>query len=595
MHIRATEELATASGDALRALGVGLLIGMLTWLAIDLTRPTGGVTVIWAAGGVLAGILLTSSYRLWPIYIFAAFVANLLARALYGDPWLTVAIRGTASTLEACIVVYALRFLVGNVSDPANLPLVGRVAMSSTLIAVMISAFLVAATATLSNTAPFTSTYVAWFASHMLGMVMFATIVGIARELGMDLFGRPGRRWKFVRTMALVAATAVFVFSQSRYPLLFLIYPPLLLAVFRHHFAGWAIGITLVAMIAIVLTAQGTGPMALAATATEKPQALLLQIFIAVTCLTTLPVGFVLSERGRLAAELRNSEQRLRAITDNLPAMVAHVDAEQKYTFVNAAYCRIFGLEPTAVIGHNISEILSPQLHASILPRVEAALRGEPVTFEGEIEINGRRIYRQASYVPDIGADGSVRGFYSMAYDISELQAAKQELARVAQHDYLTGLANRYKFNERLDLALAKCDRHHHPIALVYLDIDFFKRINDSYGHAAGDALLAEFAARLQHNLRATDLAARLGGDEFAVLIEDVDSAEVPETIARKLCAAMRPACMVDGVEIFFSASIGVGFCRTPPTAKSLAQLADRALYEAKAAGRDTYRVLVED
>src|SRR5438445_1193322 len=160
MRIRASEELAIASSDIVRALAVGVVVGLLTWLAIDLTRPTSGITIIWPASGVLAGILLTSPYRLWPIYIFAGFAANLSARALYGDPWFIVACRGIASTLEACIVVYALRFLVGNVSDPANLSLVGRIAMSSTLIAVVISAFLVAATATLFDAAPFTATYV---------------------------------------------------------------------------------------------------------------------------------------------------------------------------------------------------------------------------------------------------------------------------------------------------------------------------------------------------------------------------------------------------------------------------------------------------
>ncbi len=595
MRIRATEELAIASADTLRALAVGLLTGLLTWIAIDLTRPAGGVTVIWPVSGVLAGILLTSPYRLWPIYIAAGFAANVLARALYGDAWFMVASRAIASTLETCIVVYSLRFLVGDPSDPANLPLVGRVAMSSTLIANVFSAFLVAATASLFGAAHFTSTYIAWFASHTLGMVIFATIVGIARELGMNLFGRPGRRWRFACSMALVAATTWLVFSQSRYPLLFLIYPPLLFAVFRHHFAGWAIGIALVAIIAIALTLQGTGPMALVATATAKPHALLLQIFIAVTCLTTLPVGVVLAERGRLAAELRASEQRLRAITDNMPAIIVQIDAEQRYAFVNAAFCQTFGLAPEAVIGRRISEVIDSRLYDGIRPHIEAALRGEHVTFEAGIEVNDRYIYRQANYIPDVAPDGSVHGFYSMTYDISELQAAKLELARLAQHDSLTGLANRNKFNDRLDCALAKRYRDPRPIALIYLDIDFFKRINDSYGHAAGDAVLCELAARLPRNLRATDLAARLGGDEFAVLIEDADTPEETEVIARKLCAAMRPPCIVDGVDVFFSASIGVGFCRTPPTAKSLAQLADRALYEAKAAGRDTYRVIDAD
>ena len=595
MSIRAIEGLTTASADAVRTLVVGLLIGLLTWLTIDLTRPTGGVTLIWTASGVLAGILLTSPYRLWARYIAVGFAANLLARALYGDALLAVAGRGIASTLETCIVVYSLRVFVGNVSEPTNLPMVARIATASTLAACVISAFIAAATTSLLEGTSFSEIYIAWFASHALGMVICATIVGIVRDLGLKLFGYPGKRWKFAANLALLATLTFLVFWQSRYPMLFMVYAPLLFVVFRHRFAGWAIGITVVSVIAIALTLSGTGPVSMIAESNSVSRALLLQIFIAFTCVITLPVAVVLAERGRLAAKLRESEHRLRAITDNIPAIVVHIDADEKYTFINETFCKTFNLTPEAVIGRTITEVLEPDLYENIRPHVQAALRGERVTFEAGIQVNRRYIYRQATYVPDIAADGSVRGFYSMTYDITELQAAKQELARLAQHDSLTGLANRNKFNERLELALAKCHRYNRSIALIYLDLDFFKRINDSFGHAVGDALLCEFALRLEHNLRATDLAARLGGDEFAVLIEDADSCTVPETIARKLCAAMRPACVVDDVEVFFSASIGVGFCHTPPTAKALAQLADMALYEAKAAGRDTYRALTAE
>ena len=572
-------------------LAVAGLIGFCSWLSIALTRPEGGVTIIWPVSGLLVGIVLTSPRRLWSAYVVAALVGSLIARAAYGDPLLAVASRGIASTLEVCIVVYALRFFVGNVSDPANLQRVARVAMVSTLLACATSALIVAATSPGLGRASFNSIFAAWFTSHVLGMVIFATLIGVARDLGTSVFGRPGRHWKFARSMALVAATTFWVFSQSRYPFLFLIYPPLLLAVFRHRFAGMVIGITVVMIISIGATVAGSGPFFLVADTSAQQRIWLLQLFIAITCLTTLPVAVMLAERGRLAAKLRESERRLHAITDNLPAMVAYVDTGQRYTFANAFIGTVFGIDPASTIGRTIREVRSEQLYASIRPHVEAALRGERVTFESEFEANGRHYYHQSNYLPDFTADGSVRGFYAMTYDISELHAAKQELQQLAHHDSLTGLANRNKFNERLTLALAKSRRNKHPIALICLDIDHFKEINDTRGHAVGDAVLREFAMRLHANVRETDLAARLGGDEFVVIIEDIDSADVPEIIARKLLVAMQRNFVVNAAELHATASIGIGFCRAGAYADALMLAADNALYEAKSAGRNTYRV----
>ena len=135
------------------------------------------------------------------------------------------------------------------------------------------------------------------------------------------------------------------------------------------------------------------------------------------------------------------------------------------------------------------------------------------------------------------------------------------------------------------------------PLALLYLDIDHFKRINDSLGHAAGDGVLREFASRLKSSLRATDFAARMGGDEFVALIEDVDDPEIPEIVARKMIEAMQAPILVEGNELQASASIGIAFCgRRMMGRENLLRIADGMLYEAKAAGRNTFRMaVVED
>lgn len=706
----------TPVGDGTRVFAMAAVAFSTVWLAIELTRPQGGVTVIWVASGVLAGILLTSPYRLWIPYIAVAFLANMLARAVCGDPPASVIARGIASTIDACVVAYALRWIVGDVNNPTKLLRVAYVATSSTLAGCALSAVIAAGASALAGSDQAIGIFFRWFASHTLGIVVFATLTGVARELGASMFGKRGRRWKFARSMGMVAAAALWVFSQSQYPLLFLIYPPLLLAVFRHRFAGFAFGLTLVVSISTIATLAGLGPLNLVAGAGLPERTLLLQIFLAVTCLTTLPVVIVLAERGRLTALLRASERnyrlladhshdlvvrqradgrrlyispsvqemlgyrpdelveprwelvhaddrdmliaamhgllrtgirasvvyralhkagyyvwiealaqrvagtdpaspaeivysgrdvsyrmgieqalaenqrRLRAMTDNLPALIAHVDMNERFTFANAQFCDALDRGPERILGQTLAAVLGGPVYREVQPRVEAALRGEAVTFESERRFFGEQRWYEVRYVPDIDAGGVVNGFLALLFDISRRKHDERELARLARHDDLTGLANRLQFGERLELALARQRRGGHLLSLLCLDLDYFKAINDSLGHAGGDAVLREFARRLSSCLRETDLAARIGGDEFTVLIEQIDSPRAPEVVARKLLEALVPPFVVNAVELRVTASIGIGIGTPGNDAATVLRRADEALYAAKVAGRNTFR-----
>jgi diguanylate cyclase (GGDEF)-like protein len=172
------------------------------------------------------------------------------------------------------------------------------------------------------------------------------------------------------------------------------------------------------------------------------------------------------------------------------------------------------------------------------------------------------------------------------------MKNAERALAKLARNDSLTGLANRFQFNERLGLAVVRRHRKPAPIALLYLDVDHFKDINDTMGHAAGDALLIAFAHRLRECVRETDLVARLGGDEFVVLIEDLDSAIVAERIARKLIDKLAEGITLPEGCIAVTTSIGIAYrADAVKTGDELMKLADDALYAAKAGGRNTFRV----
>jgi len=295
----------------------------------------------------------------------------------------------------------------------------------------------------------------------------------------------------------------------------------------------------------------------------------------------------------RSEAALETSEMRLRTITDNIPAVVSHVDRDERYTFSNAFMKRMFGTDESGIIGHTVREVRGEAIYATLAPGIRRVFAGETVNFEGQTELGGRTFHYQTSYIPEHDATGAVCGFFALTFDITRLKIAEAQLAREARFDALTGVANRRQFEERLALAVAR--GRHQPVvlAVLYLDIDFLKPINDRHGHAAGDCVIRQFAERLQRCVRDGDLVARIGGDEFVVLSEHLGIAEANEAAERTahdVLAAMAEPVPFGDVTLQLGASIGIAVTQSVQQADALIAEADRALYAAKAAGRNTWR-----
>jgi diguanylate cyclase (GGDEF)-like protein/PAS domain S-box-containing protein len=302
--------------------------------------------------------------------------------------------------------------------------------------------------------------------------------------------------------------------------------------------------------------------------------------------------GRDISARVHAEQALLASESRMRAITDNIPALVAQLDLNQRYLFANSYFSHMFGIHAKDMIGRTIREIRGENVYANLEPHIQNVLEGNTDSFEGSSIINGQEYYYQSYYVPDRDSAGDVKGFYSLTFDITPQKVAESKLDKLARIDSLTGVANRRHFEERLSAMLAHSKRQQEAIALLYLDIDHFKSINDNHGHAIGDEVIKIFAERLNACVRADDLVARLGGDEFVVLIES-PSIESGEAIAKKLLVAMREPMQVNELTMRLSTSIGVAYCAKTPTSQELLHFADKALYAAKDAGRDTFKTLV--
>ncbi|HEY1090542.1 MAG TPA: diguanylate cyclase [Burkholderiaceae bacterium] len=304
-----------------------------------------------------------------------------------------------------------------------------------------------------------------------------------------------------------------------------------------------------------------------------------------------------ITERKQSEARASASERRLAVIADALPVLIAYLDGELRLRYANETFHAWLGVTPAAVEGRTLAEIIGPSLFAQREPHLLAALGGRRVQVELSSESMGRLRYLQNDYIPDLRPDGSVAGIFALSTDVSTIKQAQLQLAELARTDALTGLPNRRELDQRLDLALARAHREGWSLALLFLDLDRFKAINDGHGHAVGDAVLQAFARRLSTCVRATDTVVRLAGDEFVILAEGLNEASDATAVAEKILEAMETPMELGRLNLQVGTSIGVTVHegRSRLKAAQLLAQADAALYQAKNRGRQRYALYSPD
>ncbi len=300
-----------------------------------------------------------------------------------------------------------------------------------------------------------------------------------------------------------------------------------------------------------------------------------------------------ITERKRAEAQVAASERRMKAITDNLPVFITYIDADRRLRYTNETMRSWFGLDPQAVMGLHIDDVFGLESTGQRGAQLALALGGERVEFEITSTLLGKQRHLRSIYVPDVGPDGRVQGIFTLSIDITVMKQAEAQLARLASSDALTGLPNRREFDQALAGAFARQRRQVREgrvLALLFLDIDRFKSINDTHGHGVGDTVLREFAILLRRTVRGSDHVARIAGDEFVAVLEGLNRPEEAEQVAAKIVEAVRAARPAD---VAITTSIGIASVadgEVPPP--DLIALADRALYQAKHQGRDGWAAL---
>lgn len=302
-----------------------------------------------------------------------------------------------------------------------------------------------------------------------------------------------------------------------------------------------------------------------------------------------------ISERTAAEKQLRENEARLRMITNSVPALMAHVGPDLRYRFANDAYRSWLGRGDEDFAGLAMRDVLGAALWAQVESRVARARRGEAISFEtARPDRNGVTRHLQVVYIPDGDAADGPCGFYIAAHEVTEHKRAAEVLAERALRDELTGLPNRAGWTQALDAGLARCERAALGAAVMFIDLDGFKQVNDRHGHDVGDAVLREFARRLRDCVRETDTVARLAGDEFVILLEGVrDPAQAAAKVASMIVRAMEPAFEIGTLRLPMAGSIGIAVQADGRFDRShLLRRADEAMYAAKRAQGTQYAIV---
>ena len=585
----------------LRFLGDVVLVAvayyLLAQVGLSFGSLPGNVAPVWPPAGFALAVLLVRGRRLWPGVALGALAANGLGGDIPLGSAVGMAAGNTLAALGAATVLGRMGFrpAFDRARDVVALVVVTAVssAMSATVGTVSLHL------GGINPSERYWLAWRAWWLGDGFGTLVVAPAVIAA--FTMPFRGRLRPRLEFAAFMVVVAVTGLRVVGPAGYPYLAL--PLVAWSAVRWGLRGASLATLTTAAAAVIRAGQGHGPFAGSLT-----ELLRLNGFLAVLSFSGLVVAAVVAERNAAAARLeavnRELEERVRRRTAALDADRERLAEAQRIAGIGSwdlalrtetvvwsdELYRIFGVDPASFepTFDAILSLVHPDDQAMLTAGLDQALaRREPFQFDYRVPLpeDGEHWVRARGALI-LDEAGEVVGMQGTCQDISDRKQAEAALTHNALHDSLTGLPNRTLLLDRIEVALARSARAGKNVAVLFLDLDRFKLINDSRGHAAGDVVLQAVADRLRAAVRPSDTVGRLGGDEFVVICEDAVSIWDATVLGHRLIRTLDAPFEVEGGEIFVTVSVGIAIAERTASAEELLRDADVAMYQAKQRGR---------
>ncbi|MBF0569940.1 MAG: diguanylate cyclase, partial [Candidatus Omnitrophica bacterium] len=314
----------------------------------------------------------------------------------------------------------------------------------------------------------------------------------------------------------------------------------------------------------------------------------------------TLSAGEDITERKQVEAALRTNEEMiaqernlLRTLIDNMPDSIYVKDLEGRKILVNKADLEFIGIDSDQkVLGKTDADVYPLPLAEQFARDDRVVLNGRPIINREEFieSVSGQKRWLLTSKLPLKDLQGKLIGLVGIGRDITERKNLEGKLLTMAHYDTLTALPNRSLFLEKANTGIFQARRSGKQCAIIFIDLDHFKAINDTLGHSVGDELLKDTAVRLADCIRESDTIARLGGDEFTVFLPDLEDAQLAQQVADRIRDKFNTPRLISGNDLFITGSMGIAVYPTDgETLEDLLKNADTAMYVAKEAGRNTY------
>ncbi|MFM0696882.1 diguanylate cyclase [Paraburkholderia graminis] len=583
-------------GVAGLAAGFGLLI-----ISGQLKTMAGEIVAIWIVDGYLVGHTLLLARRQKPVFLFGAAIGMLIAN-LVGDETLYVAlsftVAGMVETSFAALVLPNVKTARDLLRPATLLRFVLGACIAAPTLSGIVAALLLQG---IFTSHPFSS-FSNWVISDSLGILIFTpvTLVLLSGEWR-SLLSRENRT-KSPLLLAMVACVTVQVFSQTSYPSLYWILPPLALLAFHAELSTVLLGTLLFITIAVPLTVHGTGPLWLFPFPTMQDRVLALQLFTIAALSIVLPVTVLQTQRTALIALLAASERRFRQLAEHSEEVVVQLSAEGLFQYVSPRAKSVLGYDPETLLARKIVDLV----HEDDCQKLKSTITWASTT-SAEASVQYRLRRADNSYVwvrsfvaamPASVSDNPATLAFTVrdidTYVLSEQRrsAEEQRLKDLAFVDSLTGLRNRRYLDSKLNdlLQSVSVGANVRNVAVLFADVDYFKAYNDRYGHQAGDECLRKVGRCIEAAIRNGDILARYGGEEFVVLLDYCGYAESVDTAERIRAAVEEMALAHDGSPLGI-VTLSIGVAQTalgqPVNSIDLFEKADSALYTAKRLGRN--------